>query len=282
MIRDLISDDMENATLEPAQATSLVEIMYLSGERKGEVDCFNNDIISFGRSPECDVIFQGAALTVSRIHAKILKKDQQYYLENMGPNGCFVNGARVQRALLCSGDVIKFSASGPKIRVLYRNKQPGERNQSPRAYPLPPDMELTIQFAANTQTFCKDRVLLGSDDGCDFILKNEGLQARHIQLRVRGRDCYIEPLAGEKGVLLNGRYIQVERKLETNDIVRLSNDGPRFVYLGDGKLIQQEEKKHHGFEAQSNDSARTYIIPAKPTLLGNLKSVLRNKKEDAE
>lgn len=269
---------MENATLESVQVRSQMEIVYLSGERKGEVDRFKHDVISFGRSPECDVIFQGAALTVSRVHAKIVKRNQQYFLENLGPNGSFVNGVRVQQALLTSGDVLSFSASGPKVRVLCRT----EAGHDLRSYPTPPDMELTVQFAANTQTFRQVRVVLGRGDRADFVLKDSALHDCHAELRVFGQDCYIASLVPDNGVLVNGRFIVDERKLENNDIVRLCKDGPRFVYLGDGRLMQQEEKQHPGFSAQGNDEMRTYIVPAKPSLLGNLKSALRSKKGDAE
>lgn len=271
---------MENATLEPPQLDSLVEIMYLSGERKGEVDRFNSDIISFGRSPDCDVIFQGAALTVSRVHAKIIKKNNQYFLENMGPNGCFVNGNRVQQALISSGDVVKFSASGPKIRFLYRDGPEKSNTQHFRAYPQPPEMELTIQFEANTQTFRQASVILGSGGKSDFILHHAEILDEHAELRVHGHECFIKSLARDNGVLINGRFIHSEYCMENNDIVRLGSDGPRFVYLGEGKLMQQEDKQHPGFSAQSNDEMRTYIIPTKQSFLGNIKSALTGKKEE--
>lgn len=96
-----------------------VQIVHLDGNSKGQVRHFSSKLITFGRNGNCDVVLRHAALTVSRIHAKIVLKNDRFILESISPNGCFINGQRVEQACLYAGDIIKFSESGPRVQFLY-------------------------------------------------------------------------------------------------------------------------------------------------------------------
>lgn len=96
-----------------------VQIVHLDGNSKGQIKCFSSKLITFGRNGKCDVVLKHAALTVSRIHAKIILKNDRFALESISPNGSFVNGQRIEKTCLYSGDIIRFSESGPKVEFLY-------------------------------------------------------------------------------------------------------------------------------------------------------------------
>ncbi len=57
-----------------------------------------------GRHPACDIVLESGA--VSRQHARVLKIDADYYIEDLhSRNGTLINGRQVtQRQLLCDGD----------------------------------------------------------------------------------------------------------------------------------------------------------------------------------
>ena len=65
-----------------------------------------------GRSPECDV--QLAVENVSRMHARIKYRDEEYYLEDLdSTNGTYVNSIRVVGCVLRNNDLIEIG--GVKI-----------------------------------------------------------------------------------------------------------------------------------------------------------------------
>ena len=60
-----------------------------------------------GRSSECEV--QLAITNISRIHAKICKKGEDFVLEDLGStNGSYVNGIRIVRCVLRDGDILEL------------------------------------------------------------------------------------------------------------------------------------------------------------------------------
>jgi HD-GYP domain-containing protein (c-di-GMP phosphodiesterase class II) len=66
--------------------------------------------ISLGRDPTCDVVIQDPK--ASRIHAEIIYQDGQYVLiDKNSTNGTFVNGARIQRQVINTGDALIVGSS---------------------------------------------------------------------------------------------------------------------------------------------------------------------------
>jgi serine phosphatase RsbU (regulator of sigma subunit)/pSer/pThr/pTyr-binding forkhead associated (FHA) protein len=69
---------------------------------------------AIGRSDDCDAIIPD--FRVSRLHAKILQEGEQFYLVDADSrHGTFVNGTRIQRQLLKTGDEITLGAPGLKL-----------------------------------------------------------------------------------------------------------------------------------------------------------------------
>lgn len=76
-------------------------------ERPFEVE-LEKDVCTIGRSSSNDLTFNH--LSLSRHHARIIKRDDKYYLEDTGSrNGSFLNGIRIHQATtLKPGDVIQL------------------------------------------------------------------------------------------------------------------------------------------------------------------------------
>ncbi len=79
---------------------------------------------SIGRSPGQDVVLREPA--VSRRHAVIEKDGDTYFVvDQKSTHGTFLNGVRVERAVLAPGDVLQMgSLHGPKLR--FHNPQTGQ------------------------------------------------------------------------------------------------------------------------------------------------------------
>jgi pSer/pThr/pTyr-binding forkhead associated (FHA) protein len=82
-----------------------------SGEIKRQVQLEEGEAI-IGRSPSCDI--QIEVENVSRRHARIIFRNEEYQIEDMGStNGVYVNGIKVEKCVLRDHDQI--NVGGVKI-----------------------------------------------------------------------------------------------------------------------------------------------------------------------
>ena len=71
----------------------------LKGLNPGQIFPLEGTSVTLGRNPDCDIVLDVGA--VSRYHAKIIKKEGQFYVEDHDSrNGTFVNEQQVNRRLL--------------------------------------------------------------------------------------------------------------------------------------------------------------------------------------
>jgi pSer/pThr/pTyr-binding forkhead associated (FHA) protein len=74
------------------------------------------DVTSFGRHLDNDVVLQDES--ISRNHAEIRSEDGKYILtDKQSTSGTFVNGRRIARCVLNSGDLISLS----NIQIMFVN-----------------------------------------------------------------------------------------------------------------------------------------------------------------
>ena len=84
----------------------------VDGEVGHKVVQIGESVTVIGRGPECDV--QLAVDNVSRMHARIKYRDEEYYLEDLdSTNGTYVNSIRVVGCVLRNNDLIEIG--GVKI-----------------------------------------------------------------------------------------------------------------------------------------------------------------------
>ncbi len=88
------------------------------GAHAGRVCEFDADLIRFGRMPDSDVVFDANAdLDASGRHAEVRFEGRWLLVDVGSRNGTYVNGRRVERTPLQTGDVIEFGLGGPRLRV---------------------------------------------------------------------------------------------------------------------------------------------------------------------
>jgi pSer/pThr/pTyr-binding forkhead associated (FHA) protein len=81
-----------------------------------QITPLTKDVTSFGRHLDNDVVLQNES--VSRDHAEIRSEDVKYILvDNQSTSGTFVNGRRIVRCVLNSGDLITLA----NIQIMFVN-----------------------------------------------------------------------------------------------------------------------------------------------------------------
>ncbi len=77
---------------------------------------FNNESsIKIGRATNNEVILYSAV--VSRNHVEIRKSGQEWEVLNLGANGTYIDGKRVEQTKAVDGMIIRLATSGPKILI---------------------------------------------------------------------------------------------------------------------------------------------------------------------
>jgi pSer/pThr/pTyr-binding forkhead associated (FHA) protein len=90
---------------------------HLTGARRGESDAFEVVPLTIGRLPASDLRLGINDTRASARHAEIVVEKRDIVLRDVGStNGTFVNGRRLQSAVLNSGDIVEFGTGGPKLQ----------------------------------------------------------------------------------------------------------------------------------------------------------------------
>jgi serine phosphatase RsbU (regulator of sigma subunit)/pSer/pThr/pTyr-binding forkhead associated (FHA) protein len=98
-------------------------LQMLTNTGPGDQLPLNGDRAVLGRHPKCDIVLDAAS--VSREHAKIIRENDLYYVEDLhSRNGTFVNGHQINgRQLLQNGDRLKIC----DLSFTFFTDQPSDR-----------------------------------------------------------------------------------------------------------------------------------------------------------
>ena len=100
-------------------AAKRVVVEHIDGNRRGERVSFEQAILIIGRGEDCDLIFSGEQST-STHHAQIRQRDGQFELvDTESVSGTYLNEARVSRAQLNDGDILRFGVLGQMVKVSF-------------------------------------------------------------------------------------------------------------------------------------------------------------------
>jgi pSer/pThr/pTyr-binding forkhead associated (FHA) protein len=106
---ELVPVDLDEVT---ARGPALV---VRSGRSAGQSFPVNSDRMSIGRRPDADVFLDD--ITVSRDHAVLVKRDEEWYLDDCGSlNGTYVNRSRIDSHRLEDADEVQVG----KYKLTFR------------------------------------------------------------------------------------------------------------------------------------------------------------------
>ena len=282
-----------------------VQLVHMQGPLKGEIQELTEGEIRIGRHPDCQVQFPKEMVTLSRVHARIVREGNRFKLIDQSTNGSYVNGQRISEAYLKDGDVLMFAEGGPKVSFLTqisdaqparqpmpaptstppaapvsqpippRQAQParvqsfqplpaGSPSQPPQMpAPAPPAHQtspplqpqpaaavpaaetvkapLAIQDGPALKSFQSLPIVIGSGPGCDFTINHPGIHDRHAQFFFAQNRYWVKDLTGMNCIMVDGQPINVQMLLEPNMQLSLGEHGPKFRFLGGGRLAEIED-----------------------------------------
>jgi Inner membrane component of T3SS, cytoplasmic domain len=105
----VIDETGELVPLDPDEVTALGPALVIraGGGRVGESFPLEGERMSIGRRPDADVFLDD--VTVSRDHALLIKRGEQWHLDDCGSlNGTYVNRSRIESQRLEEGDEVQI------------------------------------------------------------------------------------------------------------------------------------------------------------------------------
>lgn len=249
----------------------IVQIVHIQGPLKGEIQEFAAPEILVGRHPSCHVHFPKDLAIISRQHARIVREGNRFKLIDHSTNGTFVNGKRLREAYLKDGDVLIFAEGGPKVSFLTRmaERQPEMEDVlpsdltkkrdtdaqklpssvAPPPKPAPPEgipahkirVPLIIQYGPTLQSFKELPVTLGKSPNSDFILNHPAIHDRHAEFFFSQDQYWVKDLTGRQLISVDRQTVGNQpSSLRPDSEVSLSPQGPKFRFLGEGRLAEIE------------------------------------------
>ena len=98
--------DIEEVQLQDVVARGATLVIRAGGGRAGETFPLDGDRMTVGRRPDSDIFLDD--ITVSRDHAVIVRRGDEYYLDDCGSlNGTYVNRSRIESHRLSDGDELQ-------------------------------------------------------------------------------------------------------------------------------------------------------------------------------
>ena len=283
----------------PQMPTITVQLVHIQGPLKGQVSEFSQFPVHIGRHSACQIRFGKEMTTISRHHARIECKGNRFRIIDVSTNGTFINGKRIADVYLRDGDIITFSENGPKASFLTKigagssaistiaPPKENDQSSSPASESLltfgadheiqvfSTEAPLTIQYRQTLQSYTILPVTIGSDPTCDFVIADEALHNHHVQIFFNEENYYAKDLTGKRMVMVNGRPIDTQSVLAQGAELSLTNQGPRFRFLGDGRLAEIEDLAAETVkETDKNSNSKKNNQPSKRRIA--VKSILKN------
>lgn len=197
---------------------------------------------------------------VSRLHARLLKRNGSYIVEDLGSyNGVTVNGERIEsKAELSAGDQLgigDYDLAFQSDVVATANTLPSPK---PKSQP-PPRLVVLGEPAAGAEfTLSKSALRIGRDERLDIWINHKSISHEHAEVQVRDGKVTVFDLESANGVCVNG--VRATRAvLESGDILELGEVRFRFLPAeGAHSLVALPEEPAAG--APSSSSSRKPII----------------------
>ncbi len=116
--------------------------------------------------------------------------------------------------------------------------------QPPPAAPVgiePVKVPFAIQYGPALKSFHTLPIVIGNGPGCDFVVAHAAVRERHAQIFFAANQYWIKDLTGAGGITINAMPIHTQAALEAGMQVALGGQGPRFRFIGGGRLAQIDE-----------------------------------------
>ncbi len=114
---------------------------------------------------------------------------------------------------------------------------------SPDIPPAPVNKSFVIQYGATLTSYKQLPISIGSGSESDCVLQHPDLLPQHAQIFFRDGSYWVKDLTGRGLLLVNERPVSGEAELIADCSLALSVKGPKFRFLGEGRLAEIEQKQ---------------------------------------
>ena len=169
---------------------------------------------------------------VSRSHARLLKRNQAYIVEDLGSyNGVTVNGERIdEKAQLAVGDQLGIG----DYDLAFQSDTPATQKTMPLPAPMPksaPPPRLVVLSDPVTGaefSLSKPVLRIGRDERLDIWINHKSISHEHAEVQLKDGTVTVFDLDSANGMRINA--VPVSRAvLEAGDILELGKVRFRFV-----------------------------------------------------
>ena len=110
-------DELEPMDMRDLPARGRALVIRAGGGRAGEIFPLERDRLTVGRRPDADIFLDD--VTVSRDHAILVRRGEDFYLDDCGSlNGTYVNRRRIESHHLSDGDELQIG----KYKLAYLSR----------------------------------------------------------------------------------------------------------------------------------------------------------------
>jgi ABC-type multidrug transport system ATPase subunit/pSer/pThr/pTyr-binding forkhead associated (FHA) protein len=202
-----------------------------------------------GREPDLHIVL--AAPGISRRHARVIRRGDEYLLEDTGSsNGTFINGERITDAVpLRSGDNVSFgrlvtmqflgpAGDATEVRVLPEEQlaSPPTAIEEPSPRPVQiehPKLSVTVSGAAKqSYELNKAQITIGRNPDNDIVLSSPIISRYHARLSKinGGYQIEISPQASNP-VFYRNQPLSTPQRLADGDQLRIGKAGSDHIVL---------------------------------------------------
>ncbi len=222
-----------------ADAPSLIQptlIIRATGQPQRDVS-LNRPVLALGRAPDNDITL--AETYVSGHHGRFERHGAEWhYTDLQSTNGTYVNGQRLEHAVLQNGDVLRIGdihgnsvgltfRTGAQVTGLPKRKQAGPQ----RAAGSPMGTQhLGSQMLGGVPT-----LIIGRDPQAQITLDAPVVSRHHARIQQTAQGPLITDLNSTNGTFVNGSRLTAARRLQEGDVVQI---GPFKLVYEAGQLQQ--------------------------------------------
>ncbi len=193
----------------------------------------NEQITIIGREEGCHIILDSK--TISKKHFRIISKGLKIYVEDLNStNGVSINDQKVEKITeITENDIIQFGVyfaqlnNTNKLKKSYKVDEVVAQKQSD---------SIKKNSAPYFKLICTDKrypgltfeiqdgiSAIGRTKKSDFVLPDDTLSGRHLQLTKTGPKLFVEDLDSANGSMLNDRKLRGKLQVFANDKIEIGS-----------------------------------------------------------
>lgn len=194
--------------------------------------------VEIGRKSENDIVLEEK--NVSRKHARISLREDQYILEDLGSmGGTLLNGEKISEGEMHTGDIIKigsytlrFDSGRPEDeRTVYDAdeatalEEETAMDEDRTMFYEEPEAKLVVVKSDSLEgeiTLEEGLLIFGRDDDADITIDDKRVSRRHCSIAVEGDGFVISDLGSSNGTYVNGTKVD-KKTLENGDRIHIGS-----------------------------------------------------------